>query len=83
MSLNSIEYRVVFHTEFRKRIFFSLEKRTHGKLFWGRWHYVAESEDVTELCGAAKKLIALDKANGINSVLLTDEDIFLKERNKQ
>ena len=83
MSMKSIEYRVVFHTEFRKRIFFSLEKRTRGKLFWGRWHHIAESEAVTELCGMAEKLIALDKANGINSVLLTDEDIFLKERNKQ
>jgi len=80
---SNVEYRVVFHTTFRNRTFFFLEKRTRGILFWGRWHYIAESEAVTELCGAAEKLIALDKANGINSVLLTDEAIFLKERSKQ
>lgn len=77
------EYRVVFQTEFHKRIYFTLETRVHGKLFWGKWNYIAESEDVTELCDVAKRLIALDKANGINSVFLTDEDIYLKERCKQ
>lgn len=77
------EYRVVFKEELLMQLVFSLQCRSAGMFFRHGWEEISASPDVTRLCEKARRLIALDKANGFNSVLLTDENIFLEEQDKK
>lgn len=73
-----VEYRIVPDEVFAEKAWFKLQCRRADRIFFCFWHDIEDSSNVAYLARMAKTLIAIDRANGMESRLLTDIDLFKK-----
>lgn len=78
VGVKQVEYRIVTDEVFAGEVWFTLQGRRADRIFFRFWHEIEVSRDFAYLARMAKTLIAIDRANGMESRLLTDIDLFKK-----